>query len=90
MGEERSSRSGLDGVRAQLALGIVNGVTGDRLAADASTLAIPMSLRHEGRNVAPTAEGLRAAYGMGHERIVVFVHGLVETEHAWRFRSRQR
>ncbi|MBK6300895.1 MAG: alpha/beta fold hydrolase [Actinomycetales bacterium] len=90
MGGERSSRSGLDGVRAQLALGIVNGVTGDRLAADASTLAIPMSLRHEGRNVAPTAEGLRAAYGMGHERIVVFVHGLVETEHAWRFRSRQR
>lgn len=57
MGEDRGSRSGLDGVRAQLALGIVNGVTGDRLAADASTLAIPMSLRHEGRDVAPTAEG---------------------------------
>jgi pimeloyl-ACP methyl ester carboxylesterase len=87
---DRRDDSGLAGLRAQLALGIVNGITGDRLAQDDSTLAIPMSLRHDGCDVAPTAEGLGTAYGSGHERVVVFVHGLVETEHAWRFRSRQR
>lgn len=87
---DRGDRTGLDGLRAQLVLGIVNGIAGDRLGQEQSTLEIPLSLRHDGRDVAPTRQGLRAAYGSGHQRVVVFVHGLVETEHAWRFRSRQR
>ncbi len=92
----RDGQTALAGVRAQLALGIVNGVTGHRLAEDGSSLAIPMSLRLDGQDVAATPEELAAAYGTergaepGPARVVVFLHGLVETEHAWRFRSRQR
>lgn len=92
----RDGESALAGVRAQSALGIVNGVTGHRLAEDGSSLAFRMSLRVDGRDVAPTPDGLAAAYGTGDAaktgpaRVVVFLHGLVETEHSWRFRSRQR
>ena len=84
------SGSGLDGVRAQLALGIVNGATGDRLSDDASSLAWGMTVREGGRDVPVTGEGLQVAYGAGRQRIVVFLHGLVETEHAWRYRSQHR
>lgn len=82
--------TGLAGRRTQLALGILNGVSGDRLAHEGSTLALPLTLRQDGRDIPATRAGLEAAYGDTHDRLVVFLHGLVETEHAWRFRSRQR
>lgn len=82
--------SGLGSLRSQLALGVVNGVTGDRLRDDGSVLACGMTLREDDRDVPLTPEGLEAAYGSGHERVVVFLHGLIETEHAWRYRSQQR
>ncbi len=82
--------SGFDGVRAQLALGVLNGATGDRLTDEASVLARGMTLREDGRDVPLTTQGLEEAYGAGRGRVVVFVHGLVETEHAWRYRSAQR
>lgn len=72
------------------ALGVLNGVAGDRLERDASSLALPTTLRQHGRDVPLTTEALRAAYGMGRSRLVVFVHGLVETELSWRFRAQQR
>lgn len=90
MDAERTDGRGLDSVRAQLALGIVNGVTGDRLSDDASSLAWRMTVREGGRDVPLTGEGLKVAYGTGRQRIVVFLHGLVETEHAWRYRSQHR
>lgn len=89
----RAARRGdtaLRGARAELALGVLNGVSGDRLAREGSTLALDMSLRLDGEDVALTPQGLAAAYGRDHDRLVVLLHGLVETEHAWRFRSRQR
>lgn len=76
--------------RAQLALGILNGVTGDQLARQASSLAISMSLRLDDADIPATPEGLAAAYPGGRDQIVVFVHGLVENERSWRFQSRQR
>lgn len=84
------SESGLGSVRAQVALGAVNGMHGDRLVDDESGLATVMTLRSESQDVPLTTEGLEAAYGRGHERVVIFLHGLVETEHAWRYRSEQR
>ncbi len=72
------------------ALAILNGVTGDRLHREGSALAVPMTLRHAGRDVAPEPLRLRAAYGRGHTRLAIFVHGLVETEDAWRYRARER
>jgi hypothetical protein len=57
--------------RGRVALGALGGVCGDRLAAQGSVLATPMALIVDGRR-APTP------------RIAVFVHGLGETELAWR------
>ncbi len=83
-------RSAPIGPRAQLTLGVVNGLSGDRLVQDRSQLAVPMSLRHEGREVPATRAGLVAAYGAERDRVVVLLPGLVETEQAWGYRARHR
>jgi pimeloyl-ACP methyl ester carboxylesterase len=56
--------------RGAALLGVLNGLRGDALERERSELAMPMSLRVEGEQT---------------PRIAVFVHGLFETEHAWRF-----
>ncbi|MCL2543659.1 MAG: GPI inositol-deacylase [Nocardioidaceae bacterium] len=63
----------------------VNGLIGDELLRDRPQMAIPMAVRHEGRDVdvhdtAAVAEAFPAATG----RVVVFLHGLCEDEAAWR------
>jgi pimeloyl-ACP methyl ester carboxylesterase len=55
--------------RGAAALGVINGLRGDVLERDDSPLAVPM-----------TARG-----GTGSRRLAVFVHGLFETELAWRY-----
>jgi pimeloyl-ACP methyl ester carboxylesterase len=60
--------------RGAAALGALNGLIGDRLELEGSALQQEMSVR-EGAVGAST---------------VVFVHGLFETEHAWRFGGRER
>jgi pimeloyl-ACP methyl ester carboxylesterase len=70
--------------RGALALAVVNGLIGDALEDEGSDLAEPMALRLRGRAVEPAPEALAAAYPKAAPRIVVFVHGLMETEHAWR------
>jgi len=52
-----------------LALGALNGMWGDRIERDHAPLALGMDLRHDGAETA---------------RIAVFVHGLCETDTAWR------
>ncbi len=79
-----------DRPRGHHVLAVLNGVTGDHLHRDGSPLAVPMTLRNAGRDVALTRGALRAAYGRESTRIAVFVHGLVETEDAWRYRASQR
>ena len=76
-------------VPGAFALAVLNGLIGDELAATDSPLASLMRVWHAGRPVEPTAVGLRAAFGeptgprqaSGH--LVVFIHGLMETEMAW-------
>jgi pimeloyl-ACP methyl ester carboxylesterase len=63
--------------RGAAVLGVLNGLRGDVLEREGSELAEPMSIRVEGRPVAP------AALSAPGPRVVVFVHGLFETEHAW-------
>jgi pimeloyl-ACP methyl ester carboxylesterase len=53
-----------------LALGALNGAIGDALQHSGSELALTMSARHEGPDAATP-------------RLVVFVHGLCETDDAW-------
>jgi hypothetical protein len=65
-----------DSPRGALGLAVLNAMTGDALAAENSALALDMTLRHRGAHL-----DLGAAAG---RRIAIFVHGLGETDAAWR------
>lgn len=66
-------------------IGVVQGLIGDELDGRQSVLAEDnLSIRVAGRAVAPTADDLAAAFPRATGRIAIYVHGLVETEHAWR------
>ena len=69
--------------RGAAALGVLNGVLGDALEAEGSALAAPMAVRVGGQVVAPTPGTLAHAFPEATPRLAVFVHGLMETEHAW-------
>jgi pimeloyl-ACP methyl ester carboxylesterase len=58
-----------DTPRGAMAIAALNGVYGDRLEAEGSPLAIPMQVRRVGETITP--------------HVVVFLHGLGETEYAW-------
>ncbi len=73
--------------RARVALGILNGAHGDLLSERVAGLALPMSLRVDGHDVPVETDALRAAYPAATGRVVVFLHGLVETEDAWCFHA---
>ncbi|MFI1994541.1 esterase/lipase family protein [Actinoplanes sp. NPDC020271] len=80
----RPEKSPLSGSPAgRVTLGVVNGIWGDTLDARHPDLATPMALRARDADVQPTAEDLRAAFPAATPRIVVFVHGLCETEDHW-------
>jgi pimeloyl-ACP methyl ester carboxylesterase len=66
-------------------LGAINGLIGDALEREGSTLAQRMAVRVGGRVVPPDPSALAAAFPGATDRLVVFLHGLMETEHAWRF-----
>ena len=70
--------------RGAAALGVLCGLCGDALEASGSDLAEPMALRVRGRAVPPERAALAAAYPGAGPRLVVFLHGLMETEFAWR------
>jgi pimeloyl-ACP methyl ester carboxylesterase len=66
-----------------LVLGALNGLIGDRLDAEHRELSIPTELRLRGRPVPVERSSLAGAYPEATARLVVFVHGLCETEAAW-------
>lgn len=72
---------------ARIALGVINGAHGDVLRERATTLALPMRLRLDGADLDVNPEKLRTAYPGATDRLVVFLHGLVETEDAWHYRA---
>ncbi|WP_069161024.1 lipase family alpha/beta hydrolase [Nocardia altamirensis] len=67
-------------------LGALQGLIGDSLEDSRPILAGPMTVRVDGAPVAP--EQIGAVVGRPSRRVVVFLHGLVETEHAWRLGGR--
>ena len=62
---------------------VVNGFWGDRIARERASLAIPMAVRVAGADLAPTPNAVAAAFPEAAAHLVVFVHGLVETDAAW-------
>ena len=72
------------GPRSSIALAALNGLYGDHLDARGNGLALGMGFRHRGEDVDPTPAGLAAAFPDATSRVAVFVHGLGETDEAWR------
>lgn len=66
-------------------LAAVQGLIGDELEENRPILAAPMTFRVDGNPVPPETIAADAPR-TGH--VVVFLHGLVETEHAWRLGGR--
>jgi pimeloyl-ACP methyl ester carboxylesterase len=76
--------------RGRFVVSAVNGLIGDKLIEDGSPLAIEIGVRRHGRDVPLTPDGLTEAFPDASGAIVVFLHGLCETEHYWDRRSRPR
>ncbi|WP_238420191.1 GPI inositol-deacylase [Gordonia sp. 'Campus'] len=75
--------------RGAVLLGILNGLIGDELESDHSPLTADMSIRVDGRPVALGADSLRDAFPDPTGHVVVFLHGLMESEFAWSLGSKQ-
>jgi len=73
--------------RRDEALAVVNGLFGDTLADQGSTLAIPMTLRSDTDALALNRDSLARAFPHATDRIALLVHGLMSTESVWRFAS---
>lgn len=82
-------RSGADGAapsasaRGAAAIAVVTGLIGDELERERNPLAAPMGVRVDGAPVPLERRSLAAAYPHAGTRLVVFLHGLFETEFAW-------
>jgi pimeloyl-ACP methyl ester carboxylesterase len=76
-----------ESARGNLALGVLNGCLGDVLAAGHSHLALEMTLRHRGIDLPLDPPALARALPRAASRVVIFVHGLGETDVSWRRRA---
>ena len=65
-------------------LGALNGAFGDTLEGRGNALALEMTLRKAARDVDLAPGGLRRAFPDATPRLAVFIHGLCETDDAWR------
>jgi pimeloyl-ACP methyl ester carboxylesterase len=73
----------------RVAIGALNGAFGDRLEHQHSALAVQMTVRRGAEAVELDPDAVRAAFPEATARLVVFLHGLCETEEAWSFWSRE-
>jgi pimeloyl-ACP methyl ester carboxylesterase len=82
----RADGTPLDGAPAgRAALAILNGAHGDLVEREAPGLALGMTVRVDGRAVPP--QDLAQAFPDATGRLVVFLHGLTESETSWSYRS---
>lgn len=68
----------------------VNGLIGDRLAEEHPHLAIELSVRVDGHDVPCEPGSLAAAYPGATGDVVVFLHGLAESDDSWRRQGDER
>jgi pimeloyl-ACP methyl ester carboxylesterase len=67
----------------QRVVGFANGAFGERAAARGDSLPPAMSVRLDDRRLHLDRDSPAAAYPSAKSRLVVFLHGLIETEHTW-------
>jgi pimeloyl-ACP methyl ester carboxylesterase len=70
--------------RGSLVVAAVTGLIGDRLEQERSDLHQPLGVRIDGQPVPPARDALTKAFPAASPRLVVFLHGLMETEFSWR------
>jgi hypothetical protein len=75
--------------RGSIAIGALNGAWGDLLGRTGSPLALAMAMRCDDEDVPITPTGLAAAVPDAGPDVAVFVHGLCETDLAWRLKAQQ-
>jgi pimeloyl-ACP methyl ester carboxylesterase len=68
----------------RLVVSALNGAFGDMLAHRRNPLALRMTVRRRGSDVELSGPELRRAYPNAKPRLAVFVHGLCETDDAWK------
>ncbi len=73
-----------ESTRGRIAIGALNGAFGDALERRGNALALPMTVRRKGQDVPVTAPELAQAFPRATPRLALFVHGLCETDDAWR------
>lgn len=72
------------------ALGVLNGIWGDHVERRYPSLALPLGLRAEGSDVALSPDGVARAYPNPSSSLVLFVHGLCESEESWSLAAERR
>lgn len=68
--------------------GALSGMWGDRLSEELNPFAVEMAVRVDGQDVPVGSADVAAAFPSAGGRIAVFLHGLCETEDAWRLAAR--
>ena len=68
----------------RIGVSALNGAFGDTLARRGNALALTMTVRRCNHDVELTPAGLQRAYPNAQSRLAVFVHGLGETDEAWK------
>jgi hypothetical protein len=76
--------------RGRRLAGILNGAVGDRLADRYPPLASPMRIRVDGEDLTPDPAALARHYPTAATSIVVFIHGVIETDEWWSAPARTR
>lgn len=72
----------------QRVVGVLNGTFGEHATSRGGTVPAAMTVRLGHRRVDLDRNSLKAAYPSASGRVVVFLHGLVETERSWFHQSR--
>ena len=72
-----------DSPRGRFVVSAVNGLIGDKLAERHPEAAIELAVRKDGRDVPPRRAALAEAFPAATGDLVVFLHGLSESEHYW-------
>ncbi len=86
----RTSHAVTSTAAGSVVVGAVNGLLGDRLAADGNHLAVQLGPHHQRRVVGTDTALLTLAHPEPTGHVAVFVHGLGETEQAWWYRAGTR
>jgi hypothetical protein len=73
-------------VLGSFAVAAANGFLGTRLEASGNDLDLGMTLRHAGQDLPVRTADLARAHPAASDHLVLLIPGLVETEHAWRYR----